>query len=97
MSEILIRPLVTEKMTGIQEKQGKYGFVVALTANKIEIKKAIEKNYGVTVMQINTLRYDGKTKSRNTKAGVVSGRSASYKKAIVKLAAGETIDFYSNI
>jgi large subunit ribosomal protein L23 len=51
----------------------------------------------VTVMQINTLRYDGKTKYRNTKAGIVSGRSASYKKAIVKLAAGETIDFYSNI
>ena len=97
MSEILIRPLVTEKMTGIQEKQGKYGFVVALNANKIEIKKAIEKNYGVTVMQINTIRYDGKNKLRYTKAGIVSGRSASYKKAIVKLAAGETIDFYSNI
>jgi len=91
MSEILIRPLVTEKMTGIQEKQGKYGFVVALNANKME------KNYGVTVMQINTIRYDGKNKFRYTKAGIVSGRSASYKKAIVKLAAGETIDFYSNI
>jgi len=97
MSEILIRPLVTEKMTAIQEKQGKYGFVVAVNANKIEIKKAIEKNYGVSVMQINTIRYDGKNKFRYTKAGIVSGRSASYKKAIVKLAAGETIDFYSNI
>ncbi|MFN5093472.1 MAG: 50S ribosomal protein L23, partial [Bacteroidota bacterium] len=65
--------------------------------NKIEIKKAIEKTYGVNVIQINTIRYDGKLKHRYTKAGVVSGRSAGYKKAIVKLAAGETIDFYSNI
>jgi len=97
MSEILIRPLVTEKMTAIQDKQGKYGFVVKQDANKIQIKKAIEQTYGVTVMQINTLRYDGKNKFRYTKTGIVSGRSAGYKKAIVKLAAGETIDFYANI
>ncbi|MBM3449250.1 MAG: 50S ribosomal protein L23 [Bacteroidota bacterium] len=97
MSEILIRPLVTEKMTSIQDRQGKFGFVVKQSANKIEIKKAIEKTYGVNVIQINTIRYDGKLKHRYTKAGVVSGRSAGYKKAIVKLAAGETIDFYSNI
>jgi large subunit ribosomal protein L23 len=97
MSEILIRPLVTEKMTSIQDRQGKFGFVVKQSANKIEIKKAIEKTYGVNVIQINTIRYDGKLKHRYTKVGVVSGRSAGYKKAIVKLAAGETIDFYSNI
>jgi large subunit ribosomal protein L23 len=97
MSEILIRPLVTEKMTSIQDRQGKFGFVVKQSANKIEIKKAIEKTYGVNVIQINTIRYDGKLKHRYTKAGVVSGRSAGCKKAIVKLAAGETIDFYSNI
>jgi len=97
MSEILIRPLVTEKMTSIQDRQGKYGVVVKQSANKIEIKKAIEKTYGVNVIQINTIRYDGKLKQRYTKAGIVSGRSAGYKKAIVKLAAGETIDFYSNI
>jgi large subunit ribosomal protein L23 len=97
MNPILIRPLITEKMTSIQEKQGKYGFIVDVNANKIQIKKAIESTYGVNVMKLNTLRYDGKAKSRYTKAGVLSGRTASYKKAIVKLAAGETIDFYSNI
>jgi large subunit ribosomal protein L23 len=84
-------------MTSIQEKQGKYGFIVDVKANKIEIKKAIESTYGVNVIKLNTLRYDGKAKSRYTKAGILSGRTASYKKAIVKLAAGETIDFYSNI
>ncbi len=97
MNPILIRPLITEKMTSIQEKQGKYGFIVDVNANKIEIKKAIESTYGVNVTKLNTLRYDGKAKSRYTKAGILSGRTASYKKAIVKLAAGETIDFYSNI
>ena len=97
MNPILIRPLITEKMTSIQEKQGKYGFIVDVNANKIEIKKAIESTHGVNVIKLNTLRYDGKAKSRYTKAGILSGRTASYKKAIVKLAAGETIDFYSNI
>jgi large subunit ribosomal protein L23 len=95
--EILIRPLVTEKMTALQEKQGKYGFIVDRDANKIEIRKAIEKAYGVNVTKINTIRYDGKVKVRMTKTGVQSGRSHSYKKAIVSLAAGETIDFYANI
>lgn len=97
MSEILIRPLVTEKMTAIQEKQGKFGFIVDRNANKIEIKKAIEKTYGVTVEKVNTLRYDGKRKSRFTKTGVVQGRTQGYKKAIIRLAVGDTIDFYANI
>ena len=97
MNEILIRPLVTEKMTAIQEKQGKFGFIVDRNANKIEIKKAIEKAYGVTVEKVNTLRYDGKRKSRYSKTGVISGRSQGYKKAIVCLVAGDTIDFYANI
>jgi large subunit ribosomal protein L23 len=97
MSEILIRPLVTEKMTKLQEKQGKYGFIVDKAANKIEIKKAVEKTYGVTVTKVNTLRYDGKQKSRYTKTGIISGRSAGYKKAIVSLQAGDAIDFYANI
>jgi large subunit ribosomal protein L23 len=97
MAAVLIRPLITEKMTSIQEKQGKFGFIVDVNANKIEIKKAVEKAYGVNVVQVNTLRYDGKFKSRFTKAGVLSGRTASYKKALIKLAPGETIDFYSNI
>jgi large subunit ribosomal protein L23 len=97
MSEILIRPLVTEKMTALQEKQGKYGFIVDKDANKIEIKKAVEKTYGVTVTKVNTLRYDGKQKSRYTKTGIISGRAAGYKKAIVSLQAGDAIDFYANI
>ncbi|MEZ4800933.1 MAG: 50S ribosomal protein L23 [Flavobacteriales bacterium] len=95
--EILIKPLVTEKMTAITEKQGKFGFIVDLNANKIEIKKAVEKAYGVTVTGVNTIRYDGKRKTRYTKTGIVEGRTKSYKKAIVSLAAGDTIDFYANI
>lgn len=95
--EILIKPLVTEKMTAIQEKQGKFGFIVDVNANKIEIKKAVEKTYGVTVTAVNTLRYDGKRKTRFTKTGMVEGRTKGYKKAIVSLAAGDTIDFYANI
>jgi large subunit ribosomal protein L23 len=97
MYNILLRPLVTEKMTSIQEKQGKYGFIVSLDANKIEIKKAVKQAYGVNVLQVNTLRYDGKVKSRNTVRGVIVGRSQSYKKAIVTIAPGEVIDFYANV
>jgi large subunit ribosomal protein L23 len=95
--EILIKPLVTEKMTAIQEKQGKFGFIVDRNANKIEIKKAVESAYGVKVTAVNTIRYDGKAKFRYTKTGIVEGRSQGYKKAIISLAAGDTIDFYANI
>ncbi|MBL7942436.1 MAG: 50S ribosomal protein L23 [Flavobacteriales bacterium] len=97
MKEILIKPLVTEKMTNISEKQNKFGFIVHVDANKIEIKKAIEKSYGVTVEHVNTMRYDGKRKFRYTKTGVTEGRSKPYKKAIVKLKVGDTIDFYANM
>jgi len=97
MKEILIRPLVTEKMSAITDKQGKYGFIVDRDANKIEIKKAVEKSYGVTVVKVNTLRYDGKRKFRYTSKGIIEGRSQGYKKALVKLQAGETIDFYANV
>lgn len=97
MKEILIRPIITEKMTAITDKQGKYGFIVDKYANKIEIKQAIEKSYGVTVLAINTLRYDGKRKFRYTAKGIIEGRSPIYKKAIVKLQAGDTIDFYANV
>ncbi|MBW3545096.1 MAG: 50S ribosomal protein L23 [Bacteroidetes bacterium] len=93
---VLIKPLVTEKVSALNEK-GKYGFVVAKTANKVEIKKAVEKTYGVSVETVNTMRYAGKTKSRYTKTGVVSGRKPSYKKAVVTVAEGEVIDFYSGI
>lgn len=97
MKEILIRPLITEKMTRITDKQGKFGFIVNVDANKIEIATAVEKAYGVTVEKVNTLRYDGKRKFRYTTKGIIEGRSASYKKAIIKLKAGESIDFYANV
>ena len=93
---VLIRPLVTEKITSLNEK-GKYGFIVERNANKVEIKKAVEKMYGVNVEKVTTMRYPGKEKVRYTKTKIMSGRSNSFKKAIVKLAAGEVIDFYSGI
>ena len=93
----IIKPLVTEKMTGITEKQNKYGFIVRPQANKIELKKEIEARYNVTVTDINTCIYAGKNKSRYTKAGRIKGSTNSFKKAIVTLKEGEVIDFYSNI
>ena len=93
---VLKRPLVTEKVTALNEK-GKYGFVVDRNANKIQIKNAVEKMYGVTVEKVATMRYQGKNKSRYTKARVISGSAASYKKAIVTVSEGEVIDFYGNI
>jgi large subunit ribosomal protein L23 len=95
--EILIKPVITEKMTAIGEKHNRYGFIVDRDANKLQIKKAVEQMYGVTVEKVNTVNYIGKMKTRNTKAGVVSGRTNRHKKAIVSLKEGETIDFYSNI
>jgi large subunit ribosomal protein L23 len=95
--DILLKPIVTEKLTAQGEKLNRYGFVVSRRANKIQIKKAVEEMYGVTVESINTLIYAGKNKSRFTKTGVIAGKKNSYKKAIVTLAQGETIDFYSNI
>jgi large subunit ribosomal protein L23 len=93
---ILKKPLVTEKVSALNEK-GKYGFVVDLDANKVEIKKAIEKQYGVNVTSVNTMNVMGKKKSRYSKTGVLEGRRPSYKKAIVTLAEGEIIDFYGNV
>lgn len=93
---ILKKPLVTEKVSALNEK-GKYGFLVDSNANKIEIKNAVEKMYGVNVEKVNTINVMGKYKSRYTKAGVLSGRMPSYKKAIITVAEGEVIDFYSNV
>ncbi|MDR2886636.1 MAG: 50S ribosomal protein L23 [Bacteroidales bacterium] len=95
--EILLKPIVTEKMTGLGDKYNRYGFVVAKSANKLQIKQAIEKLYDVTVDSVNTMRYGGKIKTRNTKSGLLAGRTASRKKAVVTLAEGNKIDFYSNI
>jgi len=96
-TEILFRPIVTEKLTALGEKLNRYGFTVDMRANKIQIKEAVEGLYGVTVASVNTLRYSGKVKSRNTKSGVIAGQRNSYKKAIITLKEGEKIDFYSNI
>ena len=93
---VLKKPLVTEKVSALNEKC-KYGFFVDIKANKVEIKKAVEKQYGVTVESVNTMSVMGKLKTRYTKAGVLSGRQQNYKKAIVTLAQGEVIDFYSNV
>ena len=95
--EVLRKPLLTEKVAQLTEKLNRYAFIVDPRANKIQIKAAIEKMYGVNITGVNTMRYVGKLKSRNTKAGAVSGRAAAYKKAIITLKDGETIDFYSNI
>ena len=95
--EILKKPILTEKATGLTEKLNRYAFQVDPKANKLQIKDAIQKMYGVTIESVNTLVVSGKVKSRGTKAGVVSGRTPKYKKAIVTLKEGEVIDFYSNI
>ena len=94
---MIIKPLVTEKMTSISDKLNRYGFVVRPEANKLEIKREIEALYNVSVIDVNTMRYAGKNKSRYTKSGLIKGSANAYKKAIVTLKDGDTIDFYSNI
>lgn len=94
---VLLKPVVTEKMTGLSEKRNQFGFVVDKRANKIQIKKAIEEMYGVQIISINTMRYGGKAKSRFTRTGAVKGKTPAYKKAVVTLVEGDSIDFYSNI
>ena len=93
---VLKKPLVTEKISE-QNEQGKYGFVVDNKANKLQIREAVEKMYGVTVDRVWTMNYQGKAKTRYTKSGVISGKSPNYKKAIVQVAEGDIIDFYSNV
>lgn len=93
----MIKPIVTEKMTTQGEDFNRYGFVVDKHANKMQIKKAVEDLYDVKVAEVNTMRYGGKRKQRYTRSGISVGKTASYKKAVVTLAEGEVIDFYSNI
>lgn len=94
--EILIRPLVTEKVTAMNDK-GVYGFVVNKKANKVEIKQAVEKTYNVNVDSVNTLNTSTKVKSKYSKGTFMNGRTKAIKKAFVTLNKGEVIDFYSNI
>jgi len=93
---LLKRPLVTEKVSSLNEK-GVYGLIVDKKANKVEIKKTVEALYGVTVASVNTMRYAGKKRIRYSKTGISKGKSSAYKKALVTLKEGEVIDFYSNV
>ncbi|MEJ0032392.1 MAG: 50S ribosomal protein L23 [Bacteroidota bacterium] len=93
---ILKRPLVTEKVSTLNEK-GKYGFIVDVTADKTQIRSAVEKMYNVKVERVNTINVMGKQKSRYTKAVCCRARNPNYKKAIVTLKQGDVIDFYSNV
>jgi large subunit ribosomal protein L23 len=95
--DILVKPLVTEKMTDQTERYNRYGFVVDRKATKPQIKKAVESLYDVTVDNVNTMIHGGKVKSRFTKGGVITGKTNAYKKALVTLVDGDSIDFYSNI
>ncbi len=96
--EIILKPIITEKMSTMTEKYpNRVAFLVNRHANKIEIKKAVESLYNVTVEKVNTMNYKGKNVTRYTKAGFIKGKAPAYKKAIIMLASGETIDFFSNI
>jgi len=95
--EISIKPIVTEKATKLSEKLNRYTFRVSPDANKFQIKDLVEKLYGVNVVEVNTMVVRGKNKSRWTKSGLLRGKTASYKKALITLKEGQTIDFYSNI
>jgi large subunit ribosomal protein L23 len=94
---ILIKPIITEKATRDAEDKNIYGFVVASEANKIEIKQAVETVYGVSVTKVRTINVRPDRKTRYTKTGIITGKTTAYKKAIVQVAEGETIDFYNNI
>lgn len=95
--EISITPIVTEKATALTEKQNRYTFRVSPEANREQIKQLVQKLYGVKVVSVNTMVCRGKNKSKYTKSGLIQGSTSAYKKAIVTLAEGETIDYYSNI
>ena len=94
---IIKKPVITEKMTNLSENDNCFAFVVDVKANKIQIKKAVEEMYDVAVASVRTMLCIGKKRVRGTKSGMIVGRTSTYKKAIVKLVEGDSIDFYSNI
>jgi len=94
---ILIKPIITEKATADAEINNRFGFVVNPKANKVEIKKAVEAAYGVSVTAVRTMNVRPDRRTRHTKTGVQTGKTNAYKKAIVQVAEGDTIDFYANI
>jgi len=97
LSDVLIKPILSEKANAQQDKLHRYAFRVSRKANKLEIKKAIEEFYGVNVVDVNTAVVPGKNKTRYTKKGFTKGQKPAYKKAMVTVAEGESIDLYSNI
>lgn len=98
MEDILLKPLVSEKFsTEVTGMENRVAFFVNTKANKLQIKKAVEKMYNVNVVAVNTIKYDGKTKQRYTKTGIMKGKTNAVKKAIITLADGDSIDFFSNI
>lgn len=97
LSDVLIKPVLSEKVNKLTEKHNRYTFIVDRKANKLEIKKAVETFYGIQVTEVNTLVMPSKVKSRNTKAGLVTGRKSVKKKAVVTVAEGESIDLYGNV
>jgi large subunit ribosomal protein L23 len=94
---IIIKPIVTEKITKDGELFNRFGFVVDKKANKVQIKKAVEAAYGVNVVEVNTMNVRPDRSTKYTKSGMITGKTNAYKKAIVQVQEGETIDFYNNI
>lgn len=94
---IIIKPIITEKITKEGEIFNRFGFVVDKKANKVQIKKAVEATYGISVVSVNTMNYRADRTTKFTKSGLISGKTSAYKKAIVQVKEGETIDFYNNI
>ena len=97
LADVLLKPVISEKSNKLSEKRNVYAFRVGRRSNKLEIKKAVEEFYGVSVVDVNTVVVPSKAKSRFTKAGVISGRKPAYKKAYVTVAEGENIDLYSTL
>lgn len=95
--QVLIKPIITEKMTNDSELFNRYGFIVDPKANKLQIKEAVESTYGVSVRKVRTMNYGPNRKTRFTKTGVQKGKTNAFKKAIVDVEEGDTIDFYSNL
>lgn len=96
-TNVLIKPIISEKSEILSDDLGKYSFVVDSAANKIQIRNAVEEMFGVNVASVNTINVPAKAKSRNTKSGILKGSVSGYKKAIVTLAEGESIDFFGEI
>ncbi len=96
LGDVLIRPVLSEKVNRQTEKFNRYTFIIDRKANKLEVKKAVEEFYGIQVKEVKTMVMPSKAKSRNTKAGLVTGRKPLKKKAIVTLVEGESIDLYGN-